>query len=247
MPLIYTYIFLLGLIVGSFLNVVILRIPVRESLMKRSHCTGCGHALSWYDMFPLFSFLILRGRCRYCHKKISWQYPVVEFLNGALWVLMFVFLGPELRTILACFIASALLSLSVIDERTHEIPVGFNIFIGVIGLINLALDRSNWLSYILGALSVSLFLYLLFIFSKGRAMGGGDVKLMAAAGLFLGLKLTVLAFFLSLVFATFIHIPRMKIQKKDNELAMGPYLSAGIIFSLWFGESILKWYFSFIL
>ena len=242
MSLIYIYIFLFGTVVGSFLNVVILRTPLKQNLMKRSCCTGCGHALSWYDMFPLFSFLMLRGRCRYCNKKISWQYPVVEALNGILWVLSFVFMGPAIRTCLTCLVLSALLSLSFIDERTKEIPVGFNIFIGATGLINLLLDYRNYLSYLLGAVSVAGLLLLIFLVSKGKAMGGGDIKLMAAAGLFLGLKLTLVAFFIALVLAVLIHIPRMKLQKKSSVLAMGPYLSAGIALSLWFGEAVADWY-----
>ncbi len=245
MLFVYLFIFLFGLVVGSFLNVLILRVPVKESLLKRSHCTGCGHTLSWYDLFPLFSFLLLKGRCRYCNRKISWQYPMVEFFNGLFWVLTFAFCGPEWETCLKCLVISALLALSVIDERTKEIPVGFNIFIAVMGCVNLALNIYDWKACLLGAVSVSAFLLLLYYMTKGRGIGGGDIKLMAAAGLFLGLKLTLVAFFIGLVLACVIHLLRMKLQNKAHELAMGPYLSAGILLSIWFGERIAAWYLGF--
>lgn len=243
--LLTTVIFLYGIVIGSFLNVVILRVPLKESIVtKRSHCTSCSHVLHWYDLFPLFSYLFLKGRCRYCGAKISVQYPIIEAVNGILWVLMFVFCGFSLDTVLMCFVASALLALSVIDERTHEIPPGLNIVIAVCGVARLALHWNNRLEFLLGAVSVSLLLLLIYIFSKGRAIGGGDIKLMATAGLFLGLKLVIVAFMAGCLYGSVIHIARMKISKKDHVLAMGPYLSAGIVSAMWFGEKIVTWYLS---
>ena len=92
--LLYIFIFLYGIVIGSFLNVVILRVPEGESLItKRSHCTSCSHVLHWYDLFPLFSYVFLKGHCRYCGAKISAQYPIIEASNGILWVLMFLICG----------------------------------------------------------------------------------------------------------------------------------------------------------
>ncbi|MCQ2536870.1 MAG: prepilin peptidase [Lachnospiraceae bacterium] len=241
----YPIIFLYGIVIGSFLNVVILRVPVRESIVsKRSHCTSCSHVLHWYDLFPLFSYLFLRGRCRYCGAKISPQYPIVEAANGVLWMLMFVFCGMSWDTVLMCFVASALLCLSVIDARTQEIPLGINIFIAVCGVARVCLHYGDWLNYLIGAVSVSWLLLIIFYASGGRAMGGGDVKLMAAAGLFLGWKLVILSFMFGCLYGSVIHIARMKISKKDHVLAMGPYLSAGILTAMWFGEYVINWYIS---
>jgi leader peptidase (prepilin peptidase)/N-methyltransferase len=147
---------------------------------------------------------------------------------------------------------SALLALSVIDFRTFEIPVGFNIFIGALGIINLiyrfiafGIAGSDWLNYLIGMISVSLFCLLLFVFSGGRAIGGGDVKLVAAAGLLIGWKKIVLAFILACILGSVIHSIRMKVSKADKVLAMGPYLSAGIMLSVLFGDKLINWYLSF--
>lgn len=244
--LLITIIFLYGIVIGSFLNVVILRVPKGENIVtKRSHCTQCSHVLHWYDLFPLFSYLFLKGRCRYCGAKISLQYPIIEAANGVLWVITFLIGGFTLDSVLNCFVVSALLAISVIDERTHEIPPGLNIFIAVCGVAKVILHYTDWLEFLLGAVSVSLLLLIIYVCSKGRAIGGGDVKLMAAAGLFLGLKLTLTAFLLGCLYGSVIHIARMKISKKDHELAMGPYLSAGIVSAMWFGSYIVNWYLSF--
>ena len=247
---IYVIAFLFGIVIGSFLNVVIFRVPKGEDLAsRRSHCMSCGYQLRWFDLIPLFSWIILRGHCRKCHEKISVQYPIVEALNGALYVVILLLCGINVVSVIYCLCASALLALSVIDFRTYIIPIGFNIFIlslGVIrvvcGLLNLDdLFGSIWL-YIIGMFAVSVPLGILWFISKGRAIGGGDVKLMGAAGLLLGWKLIILAFVLGCIIGSIIHIVRMKISKAGRVLAMGPYLAAGILIAILFGERLLGWY-----
>ncbi|MGN0164970.1 MAG: prepilin peptidase [Lachnospiraceae bacterium] len=260
---IYLVIFLYGLLIGSFLNVVIFRVPKKESLTKvRSHCMSCGYQLKWYDLFPLFSWLFLGGKCRKCKAPISAQYPIVEAANAVLYIIIFivsyglnaydVFECFRFETLLYCFLASALLALSVIDFRTYEIPVGFNIFIAALGIINLiyrlvafGVSGSDWISFVIGFFAVSVVMLIIFIASGGRAIGGGDVKLMAAAGLLIGWKLIVLAFLLGCILGSVIHIIRMKVSGAEHVLAMGPYLSAGIMLAVLFGEPILNWYFGF--
>jgi leader peptidase (prepilin peptidase)/N-methyltransferase len=143
-----------------------------------------------------------------------------------------------------CFLVSALLVLSVIDLRTYEIPLGINIFILVLGLIHLAMDYTNWLSYVIGFLAVSFPLYLLFVLSRGRAIGGGDVKLMAAAGLLLGWERILLAFVLGCIIGSVIHIIRMKLTDAEHMLAMGPYLSLGILLAVLWGDTWIHAYLS---
>ena len=165
-------VFLFGVEIGSFLNVCIYRIPKHEDIVKTSsHCMTCGHKLSWLDLIPLFSYVGLRGRCRYCKTKLSVQYPVIEAVNGILYVIVLMVIGPSWEAILIAFMGSALLALSVIDFRTYEIPVGFNVFIGVLGIVYTILDYSNWMEHLIGLVSVSLFLTILFYASKGRAIG----------------------------------------------------------------------------
>lgn len=241
-------IFLFGITIGSFLNVCIYRIPKKENITTtRSHCMNCGNVIKWYDLVPVISFLLLRGKCRKCGAKISIQYPVIELLNGLLYCLIFAMLGLDLKSVLTMALSSALIVITVIDWRTYEIPFGLNVFIAVLGIIAtteklLNRDFSGALDNVIGAVSVSGFLLLLYIITKGRGIGGGDIKLMATAGLFLGWKNCILAFVIGCVLGSIIHLIRMRVSKQDHVLAFGPYLSAGIfVASLW-GDAIVSAY-----
>jgi len=244
--IIITFVFIYGIVVGSFLNVCIYRIPKKENIaIVRSHCMKCNHQLKWYDNIPLFSWLILlRGRCRYCKAPISPQYPIIEGLNGLLWILVFVVNGLNIDSLLYCLLASALLTLSVIDFRTFEIPVGINYFILALGLIMTVYHYTEWLGHVIGFFAVSIPLFILICVTDGRAMGGGDMKLMAVVGLLIGWKLILLAFALGCIIGAPVHILRMKISKVDKVLAMGPYLSVGILISVLWGNQLINWYLS---
>lgn len=243
--LLYIVIFLYGIIIGSFLNVCIYRLPKKENIVTtRSHCMNCGYKLEWYDLVPLFSWLALGGRCRKCRAKISVQYPVIEALNGVLYLIVFSCYGVSIETVLYCLLSSALLVLSVIDFRIYEIPFGINIFIAALGCIRAITDLSHWYEYVIGFFAVSLILYLIYFITKGRGIGGGDIKLMAASGLLLGWKCNILAFVLGCIIGSVIHLLRMKLTKAENVLALGPYLSAGIFISALWGQQLINWYLS---
>lgn len=263
-------VFIFGLLIGSFLNVCIYRIPKNENITTtRSHCMVCGNVIKWYDLVPVISFLLLGGKCRNCGTKLSVQYPIIELLNGSLYCLVYAVMGLSINSVLTMALISALIVIAVIDWRTYEIPFGLNVFIAVLGVISTALDiaksrgmwdysmetnsaRGSFFSWppmtlgdhITGAVSVSGFLLILYLVTKGRGIGGGDIKLMAAAGLFLGWKNCILAFVIGCVFGSVIHLIRMKVSKRDHVLAFGPYLAAGItIASLW-GDILVKAYLS---
>jgi leader peptidase (prepilin peptidase)/N-methyltransferase len=239
----YSIVFLYGIVIGSFLNVLIYRLPKKENIVTtRSHCMSCGYPLQWYDLIPLFSFLALRGRCRKCKTKLSVQYPLIEGLNGVLYLVAFARYGLSIDSLLYCLLLSALLALSVIDFRTYEIPVGFNYFILALGLIRVLTDWSNWLEYAIGLVAVSMVLAILYYVSKGRAIGGGDVKLMAATGLLLGWQCNLLAFVLGCILGSVIHLTRMRLSKADHVLAMGPYLSMGVAIAALWGKDLIAWY-----
>ena len=236
-------IFLFGIVIGSFLNVCIYRIPKKEDIVKvRSHCMNCGYTLAWYDMVPVFSYLVLGGKCRKCGTKLSAQYPLIEAANGILYVLIVLVNGVNVDSLLYCLLASALLVLSVIDFRTYEIPIGINLFILALGLIRLATDYHNWVSYLIGFFLVSTVLAILYYASKGRAIGGGDVKLMAVCGLMIGWKLILLAFCLGCILGSVIHVIRMKVSGEKHVLALGPYLSAGVFIAMLWGDVLINLY-----
>lgn len=216
----------------------------------------CGHPLSWYELIPIVSWLALRGKCRKCKAKISVQYPLVEALNGILYVVIFYVHGFTVTDLTAstdpivvmiesgiyCLMTSALIVLSVIDERTGEIPIGINIFLLVLGIAETVLMRDAWHTHVIGMLVVSGFLEMIFLLSKGRAIGGGDIKLMATAGLILGWEKIILAFGIGCILGSVIHLTRMKLTKKDHVLAFGPYLAAGIWIAAVWGTQMIHFY-----
>ena len=240
---IYTITFLYGIVIGSFLNVCIYRIPKKENIVKiNSHCMSCNHRLRWYELIPLFSYVVQGGKCRNCKSKISIQYPLIEGLNGILYVLTFIINGVNVDSLLYCLLISALITLSVIDWRTYEIPIGINIYILALGLIRTVLHYEDWLNHVIGFFAVSIFIYIIILATKGRGMGGGDMKLMAVAGLFLGWKAIILAFLFGCIIGAICHVIRMKVTKAEHVLALGPYLSIGIFIAMFWGESFLTWY-----
>lgn len=238
-------IFLYGIVIGSFLNVCIYRIPAKEStITRRSHCMCCGNVLKWYELIPLFSYLFQRGKCRHCQSRISIQYPLVECTNAIFYVLVFNVKGFTPESIIYCLCASTLLVITLIDWRTYEIPLSCNVMIGLLGIIHGVLDRENWLQYVVGFFTVSGLFYIIYIITKGRGIGGGDIKLMAAAGLLLGWQNVLLALVIGSVAGSIIHVSLMKLKGKDRVLAFGPYLSAGIFIAMLYGDQIIKWYLS---
>lgn len=241
----YITIFIFGIVIGSFLNVCIYRLPLEESVVTApSHCMKCGAKLKWYDMVPVFSYLVLKGKCRSCGDPISVQYPIVEAANGILWVWICLVSGLNAVSGIYCLMGSALLVLSVIDWRTMEIPVGINVFLAVLGIFSTALDWEDVFGHLIGAVCVSGVLLLIYVVSQGRAIGGGDIKLMAACGLILGWQNIVLAFLVGCVLGSVIHLVRMKVSGQGHALAMGPYLAAGIMLVALYGSRAISWYVS---
>ena len=253
-PLYIIFLFLFGLCVGSFLNVCIYRMPREESIVKpRSHCTKCRKTVKWYDNIPLLSFILLGGRCRNCKEKISFQYFIVEFLTGAMFAYMRYVFGVTVYTFVYLIFICALIVATFVDFNFRIIPDEISLGGIVVGLILslvfpklhqvdthlLGLYRSFlgviigggviWLTGIIGD----------FIFKK-ETMGGGDVKLLAMIGAFLGWQMAVLAFFVAPVFGSIVGII-IKLKTKNSLIAYGPYLSLASVVVLFFGNDILNW------
>ena len=241
--ILYIMIFLVGISIGSFLNVCIYRIPKKEDIVfERSHCMSCGNVLKWYELIPLFSFLVQGGKCRNCKTKLSVQYPLIELLNGLIYVWIFMAKGFQPESILFCICASVLIVISVIDWRTYEIPFGCNVIIGILGIVRVILNLVHWYDYVIGFFAVSGLFLIIYWITKGRGIGGGDIKLMAAAGLLLGWQNILLSLMIGSIAGSVIHLALMKIQGKDRVLAFGPYLAFGIFISMLYGNDIITWY-----
>lgn len=243
--LIFILLFLAGACVGSFCNVLIYRIPKGEEFVKTpSHCMTCGHPLKPIELIPVVSWLAQGGKCRSCGVKLSAQYPIVEALNGAMWLLTgILFRGDWLTVALYCGLFSMLLVLSVIDWREFIIPNGINLVIFLLGVARLVTDLQNWLLYLIGMLSVGLVFLLLHVLTGGNGLGMGDVKLVAAAGLLLGWPKMILAILVGSLAGALIHSVRMK-RGAGRKLAFGPYLAAGIWLSALVGQPIINAYLS---
>lgn len=237
--------FLLGLCVGSFCNVLIYRLPKEEDFVRTpSHCMTCGHNLKWYELIPLVSWLAQGGKCRACGVKLSPQYPIVEALNAVMWLLTgLLFRGDWLTVGLYCGLYSFLMVLSVIDWREFIIPNGINLAIFLLGVVNLVTDLGNWPLYVIGMVSVSGVFLLLHILTGGNGLGMGDVKLVAGAGLLLGWPKMLLAVMVGSVAGAIIHSVRMR-RGAGRRLAFGPYLAAGIWFSALVGGPLISAYLS---
>lgn len=241
--ILYIMIFLIGISIGSFLNVCIYRIPEKEDIVfERSHCMSCGNVLKWYELIPLFSFIVQGGKCRNCKAKLSVQYPLIELLNGLLYVWIFIEKGFCPESILLCVCASTLIVISMIDWRTYEIPFGCNVIIGILGIVRIILDLTHWYNYVIGFFVVSGLFLIIYWITKGRGIGGGDIKLMAAAGLLLGWQNILLSLMIGSIAGSVIHLTLMKVQGKDRVLAFGPYLAFGIFIAMLYGNEIITWY-----
>lgn len=243
MELILLYIFLLGLVFGSFYNVCIYRIQSEESIVKgRSHCQSCQHELSFLDLVPVFSYLFLKGRCRYCHQKISLRYPMIELLTAILFVAVFTTFGITWDTLIYLIMISVLIMLSFVDFDTMLIRDRFILLLLGCGIALIALHPEQLYDSLIGSLIISVPLFILAYLTHG--IGYGDVKLMAVSGLILGWQNIILAMILGAVFASLVALPQMLMGKKSgkDEMPLGPYLALGIVVSLFFGSSLIQWY-----
>lgn len=240
---------ILGLLIGSFLNVCIYRIPRKEEIVYTpSHCFSCNHQLAWYDLIPVITYLRLGGKCRYCQAKISIQYPIIELSNGAAYMGIFAIYGLSIDTAFYCALFSILLVISLIDYKHYIIPNGLVIALMLLGIMHLFINPQNILQYIIGFFVASIILLLIAVITRGK-MGGGDIKLMAAAGLLIGWQNILVALMLGSVVGSVIGITLivLKIIKREQMIPFGPFLAVGIMVSAMFGDKIISWYLSLIL
>lgn len=244
MMLITLLLFFLGLFVGSFLNVIIDRVPRDESfLFGRSHCDVCQHVLAWYDLIPLLSFVFLRGCCRYCHKKIGWQFPLVELATGALFACNYlIFSHAPLITVVFSYL---ILMISIVIFFTDlwfgiipDIAIGFG-FILSIGVF--FLQRENWLPHLLGFLIGGSFFLSLWFITKKKGMGFGDVKLAGFLGFLLGIPFLIPAGYIAFLTGAAVALILIMIRKKHlkgDTLPFGPFLILGGLITFYCGNTL---------
>ena len=239
-----------GAMVGSFLNVCIHRLPKEESIVRPgSHCPKCKTPIRFYDNIPLLSYLLLGGKCRHCKAPISIQYPIVEAITALSSFFLFITFGVSLSFIYYFSFVAALIAITVIDLYHQIIPDVISLPGIVIGLLgSLVIPQITFWSSLIGVISGGGSLFLVatvyqWLF-KREGMGGGDVKLLAMIGAFLGWKAVILTIFLSSFIGSIIGITVMLIKGKDFKYAIpfGPFLALGAVISLFWGENLISWY-----
>jgi leader peptidase (prepilin peptidase) / N-methyltransferase len=237
--------FLLGLIIGSFLNVVIARLPDGRSIVRPpSACPACGGLIRWYDNVPLLSWLWLRARCRNCQASISWRYPAVELLTAVLFMLAARRFGPDLDLAVALLLLAALVAITGIDLDHQIIPDVITLpGIAVGAVLAVALHPSAWLDTVLGVLVGGGLFFVIILASRG-GMGGGDMKLGAMMGAFLGWKLVLLAILLGVFAGGAVAVGLLVTRAKGRKdpVPFGPFLALGAVVSLLWGHDLLAWY-----
>lgn len=243
-----------GCCVGSFINVCIENVPRERPVVGgRSVCPSCGHRLGFRDLIPVFSWFILKGRCRYCRRRIPARIPAVELTTGIAYLLCCVRLGPCFEAVLACLFATALIAAAWIDWEWLYVPDGIPIAVAVIGLLALIpvpgpslLPRPvvpAFLSSLAGAAFIGACLWLLSC-ASGGGIGGGDIKILAASGFYLGLSRGVFAVLSGYVLAAVFCVPALITGKINRNcmIPMVPFFAVSLFVSLLWGNRIISWY-----
>lgn len=257
-PFIQLYSLIIGLSVGSFLNVIIYRLPNNKSIVKpRSKCTGCNHQIAWYDNIPVISYIILIGKCRNCKSSISIRYPLIELICGLMTIMLLGIYGLSFEFIIIVLLCYMLIAITFIDIDYFIIPNGFIIFGLAISIFSHSLKLLP-ITIIQGFYGVLAFGGTLFFMGvlgswvfKKEALGFGDVKLGLVLGSFLGTELSLLALFLSFIFAAIMSIILLlaKEVREDHMIPFGPSIAAGTLLTLLTktvggGNHIINWYFT---
>ncbi len=253
--LIEAFILLFGIAVGSFLNCIIYRLSINETPKGRSYCPKCKHKLSYKDLIPLFSYIFLFGKCRYCKKKISIEYPLVELLTGVFFLSTFLLVGLSIELFFLLIALFFLILIFVYDLKHYIIPdfanfslIGISFF--YLFLLSFLEKNYNILLYgFLSALFSFIFFFLLFYFTKGKGMGFGDVKFVIFMGLFLGFPNIIVGLFISFLLGAIIGLVLILIKRKKikSQVPFAPFLIVGTLIAYFYGEKIVDFYLNYAL
>lgn len=245
MIVINLYLFLVGLVFGSFYNVVALRIPEGKSIVApRSSCTKCGHQLTARELVPVLSYFLQRGKCRQCKVRISPVYPFFELLTGVLFAVALLIVGWSGELVIALTLISLLVIITVSDLAYMIIPDKVLIFFAGLFLIErIFIPLIPWWDSLAGGAAGFFLLLLIAVVSKG-GMGGGDIKLFAVIGFVLGVKLLLLSFFLSTLFGAFFGVIGLLLGtiKRKQTIPFGPFIALGTLVAYFFGDYLIAEY-----
>lgn len=238
--------FIFGLVIGSFLNVIILRIDDLKSVISsRSHCPNCKKTLAWYDLIPLLSFIVLRGKCRSCGKAISLQYPLVEFFTGLLFVFLFLMFGLTLTAFFYLIIFSLLAVVFVYDLKFQMVP---EIFVWIVVILSLLggwyFGVFGFWNMLLGGLIGGGFLALLVLVSNEKWMGAGDIKIGLILGFLCGYPNVIFGIFSAFILGSIVGLFYIGMKKKTLKTALpfAPFLILATLIAVTYGRAVISWY-----
>lgn len=249
--LIFILVFIIGLSIGSFLNVLIYRLPrEKKFVLGRSYCPSCQKPIKFYDNIPVLSYLILVGKCRVCKTKISFRYPLVEILNGLAYLFFFFQYGVSYNFLIFSFLSSALIVIFFVDIDFQIIPDSITLPGMVLGLgVSFLPDSIGIVSSLIGLIVGGGVLYLIAILGdwlfKKESMGGGDIKMTAMLGALLGWQKVVLIFFTGAVIGLVVSIILMIVSKEVRStrvIPFGPFLAAAAMIAIIYGDRIIEFY-----
>ncbi len=238
--------FILGIFMGSFLNVCIYRIPKGESVVyPPSKCPNCGNRIKWYHNIPLLSYFLLKGKCAYCGERISPLYPAVEFLTGLLTALLFCKFSLSFSFFYYLILVYYLIVVSFIDIKTMEVPVKLSYFALLLGILlspffGLSQLKESVLGASFGAGVILFIIETYFVFTGKEGMGYGDANIMAVVGAFLGWEKVLLTLFVASAVGALYGL--LTLKKREAALPFGPFLAVGALVSLFWGDRIINWY-----
>lgn len=241
--------FVLGTVLGSFFNVIGLRVPKKIAFTNdRSYCPNCKKQLTWYELIPVISFAIQKAKCRNCGKKISTIYPIIELATGFLFLFSYLQIGLELELITALVMMSMLMIIVVTDMSYMLIPNKILLFfLPLLVIMRVVSPLDPWYNAIIGAIAGYVLVAIIIILSKG-GMGAGDMKLLGVLGIVLGLGNVLLTFFIAALLGALIGVVLMTLQKVKRRQAIpfGPYIVVAAIITYFYGDYIINWYLSLI-
>ncbi|GAB3065246.1 prepilin peptidase [Virgibacillus ainsalahensis] len=241
------FFFMIGLIFGSFYNVVGLRLPKQINFANdRSVCTHCKHQLTWYENIPLLSFIIQGGRCRHCSEKISCIYPVIELFTGVLFALSYYLVGLGLEIVTTLLLVSMLMIILVSDIKYMIIPNKVLLFfLPLFIMMRIIQPLQPWWSAVLGGI-IGMMIIAIIIFVSRGGMGAGDMKLFGVLGIVLGIEKVLLAFFLSCIIGSVFGMVLLlfKVIDRKQPVPFGPYIVIAALMTYFYGDSLIHWYFN---
>jgi len=238
-------VFIFGLSIGSFLNVLIDRLPKGKTVWGRSHCDWCKKTLRWYELIPIASWIMQKGRCRHCHRPLSLHYPLVELGTGIGFVMLYSMFHDSFLQLFAYLVIFSALVVIFVADLTYQIIPDSMVFVGIMGVVIRGIDGGGTrVENVASGFGAALFFFLLWLVTHGRGMGFGDIKLAGFLGMLLGFPKIVIALYAAFLTGAVGGVILILLRKKSlkSKISFGPFLILGTVTALMWGDTLVTWW-----